>query len=169
MSDSTAFCYCSLNIVKGIDVFTKKDRKNAITEILNDFILDKGLHVFVWLIMPNRVHLIVKADSDLSETLFELKYEASEKLKEILEHENSVASNLLLKQLIEQSNEANLIWNVDLVLSYLESPGEIDEKIEMIHRIPVSEKIVEKPEHYLFSSAGDFLGWRGYVDVDTEI
>ena len=34
-----------------------------------------------------------------------------------------------------------------------------------LHNNPVRAGIVEKPEHYLYSSAADYAGHKGFIDI----
>jgi putative transposase len=43
----------------------------------------------------------------------------------------------------------------------LDNNGLIDQKINYIHQNPVRALIVQKPEDYLFRSAGDYAGTIG--------
>lgn len=42
----------------------------------------------------------------------------------------------------------------------------IDQKLNYIHNNPVEEMIVSEPEDYLFSSARDYAGIKGLLDVE---
>lgn len=44
----------------------------------------------------------------------------------------------------------------------------IDQRINYIHQNPVRALIVAHPHEYLFSSALDYAGEKGYVDVQYE-
>jgi putative transposase len=44
----------------------------------------------------------------------------------------------------------------------------IDQRINYIHQNPVRALIVAHPHEYLFSSALDYAGEKGYVDVQCE-
>lgn len=45
----------------------------------------------------------------------------------------------------------------------------IDQRINYTHENPVRALIVAEPHDYLFSSARDYAGEKGYVNVQTEI
>lgn len=47
----------------------------------------------------------------------------------------------------------------------LDSNKLIEQKLEYIHMNPVEALIVEEPEHYLFSSARDYSGIKGLVEI----
>ncbi|MGZ6251429.1 MAG: REP-associated tyrosine transposase, partial [Candidatus Chromulinivorax sp.] len=40
------------------------------------------------------------------------------------------------------------------------------QKLEYIHQNPVKAGIVEKPEDYLYSSARNYYGLKGLIDID---
>ncbi len=44
-------------------------------------------------------------------------------------------------------------------------PEIIDQKLNYIHYNPVEAGIVTRPEDYLYSSAGDYAGEKGMVNV----
>jgi hypothetical protein len=41
----------------------------------------------------------------------------------------------------------------------------MDQKLDYIHENPVKEGVVENPEDYLYSSARDYAGKKGQLDV----
>jgi hypothetical protein len=41
----------------------------------------------------------------------------------------------------------------------------MDQKLQYLHRNPVEAGWVEEPEHYLYSSARDYAGVKGLVEV----
>jgi len=45
----------------------------------------------------------------------------------------------------------------------------IDQKINYIHQNPVMALIVQNEADYIFSSAGDFAGTKGMVNIEAEI
>ncbi len=42
----------------------------------------------------------------------------------------------------------------------------MEEKLEYIHNNPVNEGIVCRPEEYYYSSARDYCGERGLIDIE---
>ena len=44
-------------------------------------------------------------------------------------------------------------------------PGLLMERIDHIHENPLRERIVDLPEAYMFSSARDYAGIKGLVNV----
>ncbi|MFK7981940.1 MAG: hypothetical protein AB8G86_18310 [Saprospiraceae bacterium] len=46
------------------------------------------------------------------------------------------------------------------------SPEVIWQKIRYIHNNPMRQRLVHQPEDYLYSSAGDYVGVKGMIDLD---
>ena len=59
----------------------------------------------------------------------------------------------------QETNHAVLLDNNEM----------IDQRINYTHENPVRALIVSEPQDYLFSSARDYAGEKGYVTVQTEI
>ena len=41
----------------------------------------------------------------------------------------------------------------------------IDQRLDYIHNNPVKAGIVYEPEHYIYSSAADYCGRKGLLDI----
>jgi hypothetical protein len=63
------------------------------------------------------------------------------------------------------NNKEYQLWQQDNHPIELHSNPVIDQKVEYIHYNPVKEGIVERPEEYLYSSAKNYAGERGLIDV----
>jgi REP element-mobilizing transposase RayT len=121
--------------------------------------------------MTNHIHLIVRSNSDnLSGTLRDFKsYTSKELLTLISLQEESrqewmlrIFSNAAYKhrrnsvfQFWSHENHAELLWSNEF----------IEEKLDYIHQNPVRTGIVLHPEEYLFSSARNYAGENGLLDV----
>ena len=54
--------YLTMTVVGWVDVFTRKNHKDAIIESLQYCIRNKGLNVFAYCLMSNHLHLVVNCD-----------------------------------------------------------------------------------------------------------
>jgi putative transposase len=115
--------------------------------------------------------MIVRSNSDnLSGTLRDFKsYTSKELLKLVSMQEESrqewilrIFSNAAYKhkrnsdfQLWSHENHAELMWSNEF----------IEEKLDYIHQNPVRNGIVLHPEDYLFSSAKNYAGEKGVLEV----
>jgi putative transposase len=82
-------------------------------------------------------------------------------IKAIQENDHESRKGWMFKIFLEQGeknsrNKTYQFWRQDNQPQELYSPKFILQKITYIHNNPVEAGIVEKPEHYLYSSAKDY-------------
>ncbi|MBB6610622.1 transposase [Pontibacter sp. Tf4] len=165
--------FVSFAVVYWIDVFTREEYFAVLTDSLDYCRKNKGMEIYAWCIMPSHVHLIFRAkDNNPSVLLKELKTYTSKQLqKAIVEHNQESrkewmlwlmeraglkTSNVKHRQFWQQHNKPIELW----------SAAVIDQKIDYIHNNPVEAGFVSEPEHWKYSSAIDFSGSKGVLEID---
>jgi REP element-mobilizing transposase RayT len=160
--------------VEWIDVFTRKEYRDLLIESLKYCQKEKGLLLHGWCIMSNHVHLIASArNENLSDILRDFKKFTSRRIIAAIEkNEHESRKDWMLKIFLEEGNKnirnkTYQVWRQDNQPQELYSPKFFFQKLNYIHNNPVVAGIVEKPEHYLYSSAKDYFETRkcGLLDV----
>jgi putative transposase len=168
-------CYfLTLNVVDKIDVFVRPAYKQVIADALNHFIAAHEVVVYAWCLMSSHLHLMVKAKAGTGPAYFERdfkKYTTPELLKAI-EMEIDFRREWMMQrfesfcQSLRRIEKFNCWQNCSSPLHIDPSDSRLLlERIDHIHENPVRERIVELPEAYLFSSARDYAGVKGLVNV----
>lgn len=172
IGDENEVYFITCTIVDWIDVFTRPEYKYIITDSLNYCIKNKGLDVFAWVLMTNHLHLLVRAREGyvLTHILRDFKKFTSKKLSEkILEIGESRREWMLdrFHFLARKTKRAEnyKVWRDDNHPILMQNPDWIEQRINYIHQNPVRQEIVTRPEDYKFSSAVDYSGEKGIVDV----
>lgn len=116
--------------------------------------------------MTSHIHLIIKASGEilLQDILRDYKKFTSKAIIHAIE-ENIQESRK--EWLLEQfkTPEGFRFWRGDNKPIELWSNNVIDQKIDYIHMNPVEEGLVFRPEDYVYSSAADYAGENGLLDV----
>ena len=149
-----------------VDVFTRNEYKDILIKNLEYCRKHKGLEIFAWCIMTNHVHLIIRAGNGyfLSDILRDYKKFTSKAIiKAITENSKESRKEWLLKQFY--TPKGFRFWRADNKPIELWSNGVIDQKINYIHQNPVEEGLVYRAEDYVYSSAVDYAGENGLLDV----
>jgi REP element-mobilizing transposase RayT len=164
--------FITMTVVGWIDVFTRANHKLKIIESLKYCQKEKGLVIFGYCIMSNHLHLILRADG--KETLSEIirdfkKHTAKAIIKQIIEDPES-RREWMLKYFEETGKPLTRIkkykfWQDGNHAIEIFSNKIFFQKLEYIHKNPVKEMIVEKPEDYLFSSARNYADLSNCLDV----
>jgi len=170
-----ACCDLTLNVTDWTDIFVKPVFKQIIAESLNYFVAKKDLVVYGWCLMTNHLHLIAQAKGSIPLTILanEFKEFTTKIILEDIDAESEVRKNWIMKRFREAGKPLRLIdkfqvWQKSLNHIYidLENQDVINEHLEYIHNHPVRDRIVSKPEDYLYSSARDYVGLKGLVNVN---
>ena len=148
------------------DVFTRNEYKNILIDNLAYCQKNKGLEIFAWCIMTNHVHLMVRATEGhlLPDILRDFKkFTAKVILKAIADNDHESRKEWLLKQFI--TPDGNRFWRSDNHPIELWSNAVIDQKLNYIHQNPVKGGLVFRAEDYVYSSASDYAGEHGLLDI----
>ncbi|MHA6248424.1 REP-associated tyrosine transposase [Pontibacter sp. CAU 1760] len=165
--------FVSFAVVYWIDVFTREEYFAILADSLDYCRKNKGMEIYAWCIMPSHVHLIFRAsDNNPSTLLKELKTYTSKQLQKAIAEHNQESrkewmlwlmeraglknSNVKHRQFWQQHNKPIELWSADV----------IDQKIDYIHNNPVEAGFVLEPEHWKYSSAIDFSGGKGLLEID---
>ena len=163
--------YVTFQIVKWIDIFTRKVYRDIVVESLKFCQQNKGLEIYAFVIMSNHIHLLIRSDiGKLSDTIKEFKSFTAKKILDSIQNEPESRRDWILN-LFEFSakqhkrNEKYQVWTHDNHAELIYSDKFIVQKINYSHDNPVRAGIVEQPEDYLYSSARAFSGKDCVLDV----
>ncbi|MEK6478635.1 transposase [Catalinimonas sp. 4WD22] len=170
--DQTKLHFISFATVNWIDVFIRPQYKNIIVDSLKYCIAHKGLEVYAWCIMSSHVHLIVGTQRlTLEDMIRDLKRHTSKAiLKAITENPQESRKDWLL-WMFERAGKRNpnnkkyQFWQQYNQPIELYNNHMMQQKLDYLHHNPVEAGIVSEPEHYLYSSAMDYAGGKGFVPV----
>ena len=158
--------FVSFAVQGWVDALTRSEYKDIIIESLEYCQHNKGLELFAWCIMTNHVHLIIRAENGflLQDILRDFKQFTSRSIiKAIKDNPVESRKEWMLKQF--KTNEGYSFWRGDNKPIELWSNAVIDQKLNYIHQNPVEEGLVFKPEEYRYSSAYDYAGGQGLLDI----
>ena len=163
--------YLTFQIVKWVDIFTRKTYRDIILESLKYCQQHKSLEIYAYVIMSNHIHLLARSgQGKLSDTVCEFKSYTARSILSAIATESESRKDWMLN-LFEFSakqhkrNEQYQIWTHENHAELIYSNKFIDQKTNYIHDNPVRAGIVEKPEDYLYSSARNYAGLSNYLDV----
>ena len=173
IKDQSAIYFLTLQVVGWVDIFSRRHYRDVIINSLKFCIENKGLVCYAYVIMTNHVHIIVHSDRDaLSDTIRDFK---------------RFTSRQIMKDVSERTDENRKEW-MDIVFKYhakfnkrsgekqfwthenhaveLSDNNMKNSKLNYIHDNPVRAGWVESPEHYLYSSARDYSGIKGLLEIE---
>ena len=120
--------------------------------------------------MSNHLHLMAKEGFVLSDIIRDFKKHISKQMAATIIEIGESRRDWLLKKFgfeAQRSGRAKnyKIWRDDNHAIALNKNEWIDQRLNYIHQNPVRQMIVERPEHYIYSSALDYSGEKGLVNI----
>ena len=165
--------FVSFATVYWIAVFVREEYCQVIIDSLDYARKNKGLEVYSWCLMPSHMHLIIRAQDNNPEVVQgkfkeytskqlcdQIENNIQESRKEwmlwMFERAGKQSSNVKDKQFWQHHNKPIELW----------SPDVIDQKLDYIHQNPVEAGFIEEPEHWRYSSAMNYSGGVGLLEID---
>jgi putative transposase len=170
--DNEKLYFVSFAVVYWIDVFIRNEYKEVLLESLRFCQKEKGLEVYAWCIMTSHIHLIIGSNNKpLSDIMRDLKSHTSRELKkEILSHPQESRREWMLWMMkragLKNGNNKDFqFWQQHNHPLELDNNTIKDNTLEYIHNNPIEAGFVDKQEDYLYSSARDYMGIQGKLQI----
>lgn len=165
--------FLTMTVVNWIDIFTRPIYKHIITDALKYNQDNKGLTIYGWCLMSNHLHLLAEADEgkNLSDILRDFKKFTSKTiLQEIAENQLESRKKWLLSEFEFAGKYDNKIksykfWQDGNEAKEIHTTNFMEQKLEYIHENPVKAEIVDEAIQYRYSSARDYAGEPGLINV----
>ena len=168
--------FVTFSVVNWIDVFTRRLYKDILVDSLNYCMANKGLELYAWVIMSNHVHLIIATNnSPMQDILRDIKRHTSKQLLKTIDENIQDSRREWMLWFFERAgrknpnNEHYQFWQQGNHPIELWSNAVIDQKLDYIHNNPVTAGWVDEPEHYLYSSARDYAGIKGILNIQLMV
>lgn len=150
----------TLNVSGWIDVFTSHEYCDIVVNSLNHCIEHKNLQVYEYVLLPSSLHMIVQSKKGhLAKALHEFKgYAGKQVLKSISENPKEKRKEWLMRLFQFFTNRyvndlENHFWQFGNHPERLPDSEAVEKKAIYVRQIPVIEKMVSSPNHYVYSSA----------------
>ena len=163
--------FVTFQIVKWIDIFTRKIYRDIVIDSLRFCQTNKSLEIYAFVVMSNHLHLLLRSEkSELSNTIKEFKSFTAKQILKAIDTEPESRREWMLN-LFEFSakqhkrNEKYQIWTHENHAEIVYGNQFMDSKINYIHENPVRAGLVENAEDYLYSSARNYADLEGVLDV----
>src|SRR5690606_6630085 len=173
-TEKQACFFLTFNTVDWVDIFIRPVYKQIVVHTLNHFITQKGLTVFSWCLMTNHLHLLMqlRENCGLAEIEKEFKTFTTSKILQAMDTEPDTRRIWMMERFENFGNVLGFIkrfhiWQTCSNPVYMDLAKQdiILDMAESIHNNPVRDRIVDTACDYLYSSARDYSGMSGLVNV----
>jgi putative transposase len=168
--------FVTFTVVGWIDLFTRNEYKEIVIDSLKFCQKEKGLLIYAYCFMTNHMHLIVSSNgkNKLGDLIRDFRGFTSKNLiKAVIEHPKESRKEWLLELFYREgqkrsSNKKYQVWKRNYHPKLLYNKELFDQKLNYIHENPVKAGFVYEAENFVFSSASNYAGRVGLIDVVVE-
>ncbi len=172
MLDKEGMYFVSFATINWIDVFVRPQYFDLICENLNYCIREKGMVIYCYCIMPSHIHMIFSDNnSKPSKLLGEFKTFTSKRMRIAIEENMGESRKEWILSMMKKAGSKNSnvkeyqFWQQHNHPIELWSNKVIDQKIDYIHNNPVKAGFVDESQYWKYSSAMDYCGTKGEVEI----
>jgi len=170
--DQDQLYFVSFAVINWIDLFIRNEYRNIMLDSWRHCQQHKGLEIYGWCIMSSHIHMIIGTHGDkLEHIMRDMKKHTSIALKKAIKEHAGESRREWMLWMMERAGRDNgqnvnfQLWQQDNHPIDLFDPKILHQKLDYMHYNPVVAGIVEKPEDYLYSSARDYYGLPGLIDI----
>ena len=167
-NDPQSAHFLTCTIVNWLPVFTRPETVDILLNSFRYLQRERDLRLYGYVILENHLHWIA-ASQDLARDVAHFKSFTAREIVGCLEELNTYT---LLKQFefrkrAYRSDRSYQIWQEGSHPQEIQSWDMMRQKLDYIHENPVKRGYVEIPGHWRYSSARDYDGGTGLVEVFT--
>jgi len=173
IGDQEKFHFVTFTVVHWIDVFIRDEYKNIFIDSLKYCQKEKGLEIGAWCIMTNHIHLIVgrSGNNNIEDIIRDLKIYTSRHIRKAIEY-NPLESRrewmlwIMKRAGTKKANNKDFqFWQQHNHPIELNTNEMMDQRVDYIHNNPVMAGFVQEPGDWLYSSARDYEGRNGMLEL----
>jgi REP element-mobilizing transposase RayT len=159
--------FLTCTILHWLPLFTNQESVQIIIDSLTHLQKSDNMTIFSYVILENHLHLVANSD-DISKTMQKFKSYTAYELLKLLQKKNA---QTLLKQFAfhkkaHKTHTTYQIWEEGFHPKLIQSEKMMMEKINYIHNNPVKRGYVDETIHWRYSSARDYNGTVGLLEVE---
>jgi REP-associated tyrosine transposase len=160
--------FFTCTVVGWLPVFTRPETVNIVFDSWRFLQANSRLCLFGYVILENHLHLIASAP-DFSKEIGDFKSFTARKIIDHLQERNARTLLDLLGyfKLRHKADQEHQLWQEGSHPQEILDEEMMVQKLEYMHFNPVKRGYVDDPVHWRYSSARNYAGQQGLIDVVT--
>ncbi|GAB4290868.1 MAG: hypothetical protein Kow0096_04700 [Thiohalomonadaceae bacterium] len=159
--------FLTCTVVEWLPVFTRPQAVQIILDSWSWLRSHEGLQLHGYVVLENHVHFVAQAER-LDRCVSRFKSFTARRIIDHLQERNSehLLDRLHFVKRLHKADRDYQLWQEGTHAELIFSEAMMREKLEYIHANPVKRGYVERPEHWRYSSAGNYAGLGGLIEID---
>jgi REP element-mobilizing transposase RayT len=171
-NDNSKLYFVSFSVTNWIDLFIRNEYREILLDSIRYCQKEKELELYGWCIMTSHVHLIIGTRGNaLSNIMRDLKRHTSEELHKAIKKNSTESRREWMLWMMERaanknSNSAKFqLWQAESHPVELTTAKIAHQKLDYMHYNPVEAGFVSNAEDWKYSSAIDYNGGKGLLEI----
>jgi len=169
-NDNNQLYFVTFTVTHWVDLFIRNEYKEIVLNSIRYCQQNKDLEVYGWCMMTSHIHMIVGSKGNsLSDIMRDLKRHSSEMLHIAIAKNAKESRREWLLKMFRNEGESNnnkfQLWQPESHPVALVTAKIAHQKLEYIHYNPVEAGFVKHTNAWLYSSAVDYNGGKGLLDI----
>lgn len=159
--------FITCTVVNWLTLFSQPEITAVVLSSLKFLQSQKRLTLHAYVIMENHLHLIATADN-LSREMQSFKSFTAKQIIRSLEqnHQTFWLNQLRLHKRPDKVQSTYQVWQEGFHPQMIQRAEVLNQKLEYIHNNPVRRGYVDEPWHWRYSSARNYAGQVGILEVE---
>ena len=159
--------FITCTILHWIPIFTRIETTNIIFDSLRYLQKDDNLKIYSYVILENHLHLIASSD-DLAMSIRRFKSFTAKQILKYLQENNvkTILDQLAFYKKAHKTTAQYQLWQEGIQPKLIQDENTMIQKINYIHQNPVKRGYVDDAIHWRYSSARDYDGVDGLINVE---
>jgi putative transposase len=168
--DNDKLYFVTFTVVHWIDLFIRNEYKEILLDAIRFCQKNKDLEVYGWCIMTSHLHLIIGTRGNaMNNIMRDLKRHSSEELHKAIKANNKESRKEWMIWMMERAGQINNVkfqlWQPESHPIELTNNDITHQKLAYLHNNPVGAGFILKSEEWLYSSAIDYNGGKGLLEI----
>jgi len=162
--------FVTCTILHWLPIFTRKESVQIVIDTLKYLQQKDNLRLHAFVILENHLHMIVSS-KDLHKSMQSFKQWTAKEILKLLKEEKAttILEQLAFYKKAHRKDKTYQVWEEGYQPKLIQSEKMLVQKINYIHNNPVKRGYVAKSEHWLYSSAINYMGNCGLIEIDKLI
>jgi REP element-mobilizing transposase RayT len=161
--------FMTMTVNHWLPVFTRPETVDIVLDSWRWLQRHEDFHLHGYVILENHLHLVARSP-DIGATIKRSKSYTARAIIDYLRQRNvrGLLDLMALFKRVHKTESTYQFWEEGSHPQRIESETVMRQKLEYIHQNPVKRGFVDLPEHWRWSSARDYAGQPGLIDIDRD-
>jgi REP element-mobilizing transposase RayT len=161
--------FMTCTVVGWLPVFTRPEAAHFVFESWRFLQRERGFRLYGYVLLENHLHFVASAP-DLAETVKSFKMYTARQCLDLLERHGAevLLGQLRALKLGHKTASDYQFWQEGSHPKQIQGGDMMRQKLEYMHSNPVKRGYVDEAMHWRYSSARDYAGRPGLMDVITD-